>query len=49
MVIGKRGQVWETFIPWIIAITVLVLVLAFIFWRRGDLLDLVLKFKEALR
>lgn len=45
----KRGQVWETFIPWIIAITVLVLVLAFIFWRREDLLDLVLKFREALR
>jgi len=34
---GKRGQIWDHLTPWIIAITVLVIVLVFAFLLRERL------------
>lgn len=32
---GKKGQVWETLIPWIIGLLVLVVILMFYFFLSG--------------
>ena len=45
----KRGQMWETMIPWIIAISVLVLLSVFAYLLRDELIALGIKFKQGFR
>lgn len=45
----KRGQTWETLIPWIIAVSVLVLVGFFSYLLKDQLFELGVRIKNGFR
>ncbi len=47
--IGRRGMTWETLIPWLIAITVLVLIGFFAYMLKDQLFELGMRIKGAFR
>lgn len=49
MVKGKRGQTWETLIPWLIAITILVIIGLFAYFMKDELISLAGKIARIFR